>query len=201
MAEVEAFDQFVGASARSLAQTGEATDQLEVLDHGEVLVEPRELASHPDAAAHLRRSGHRVDSVDQDPATLRPDQCRQNPDQCRLACSVVAEHPQRRPATHPEIDTVECRQGAVVHGNVRDLHCEGVHLRPRPSSSRWAPLTTPNRSTNLKRTRRLRRDRRRARRRTPSRPAGRRALRPTPCPAPHSSTGPHRSSDEPTLRR
>ena len=98
LGEVEVRQQLVRpVTCRAAVEVVEATDQLEVLEAGEVLVDGRILSREADSLPQARRFAAHVDAGNARTAGVGLDERRQDADGCRLACAVRAEQAETMP--------------------------------------------------------------------------------------------------------
>ena len=113
--EVEDLEQCPSSLRGALpAEVVEASDELEILEAGEVLVHRRVLAGEPDALAHLTCVLDDVEPGHSCCAVVRAKQRRQDADGRRLARSVGAEEPVDGARLHVQVDAFQRLDLAVV---------------------------------------------------------------------------------------
>src|SRR5262249_48220069 len=106
------------------AETVNRREEIEVLHHGEILVEREALRHVADALANLRGVLRHVDAVDDGGARRRPEETAQHLDQCRLARPVRSEETEDGAAWNVETHVAQGAHRTVV---VRDTtHLDAV---------------------------------------------------------------------------
>ena len=93
---------YVARYGQKILISPEASEEHEILDRGQIVVQQRLVGDHADPAA--RRGGARGLSRDGDRAAARADGAREQPEQRRLPGAVPAEHRDRLAGADVEID-------------------------------------------------------------------------------------------------
>src|SRR5262249_12542978 len=99
---------------RRSTEVVEPPDQLEVLEAGQVLVDPGVLAREPDLLANSRRVADDVEADDSRRALVRRQQGGQDPDRSRLTGAVRAEKPEDASGLDAEVDAAKRLDLAVA---------------------------------------------------------------------------------------